>query len=251
MHSFLEEHKKGGEDCERMRCAIYLVAFAVFASAVTAVAGNCAALNFTTCNRTSACSWCPTMLHADVGVCYNSTDGSRCCDAPSKSVTCSHSEACCNYQNHDNPHCCDMNSPCCDFGCCLPSEICEPFNGCVPVTFDCPSVNHAYVVKCKANLEICCGSGTMSPMCIPVNSSLKCCEHRIAATTCEKDEECCGGGGPGASSYASCCPPGARCCQTSGFGYSSCCSGNTTCCSGYSNSACCSPGARCDDGRCV
>lgn len=118
-------------------------------------------------------------------------------------------------------------------------------------TFDCSSVNHVYVVKCKTNLETCCGEGTMSPMCLPVNSSLTCCQHRIAATTCEKDHQCCGGGGPGASSSAFCCQPGARCCWTSGFGYSPCCSGNTTCCSGYTNSACCSPGARCDDGRCV
>ena len=233
-----------------MPCAIYLAAFVVFASAVTAVAGNCAAFNFTMCERLPACSWCPSTMHADVGVCYNYTDGSRCCAAENMSVACSRSEKCCGAESH-NATCCGANSTCCGGQCCGPNEACDPSNKCQPDTFDCPSVNHVYVVKCKTNLETCCGYGTMGPTCLPVNGPKRCCTYNIASGVCFSNETCCGGGGPGASSSVFCCKPATSCCWASGRnGYGTCCPEGLSCCRGDSYSSCCSEAERCYSGTC-
>ena len=144
----------------------YVLTFAIFVIAVTADDKCAAQHSISTCGHTPTCAWCPSTKHADVGVCYNYTDGSRCCEAQNMSVACSRSEKCCGAESH-LATCCGANKTCCGGQCCGDDEICEPFNGCVPATFECASINNAYVAKCKTNLEICCGRDTMNPTCLP------------------------------------------------------------------------------------
>ena len=226
-----------------MRCAIYLVAFAVFASAVTAVAGNCAAFNFTMCERLAACSWCPSTMHADVGVCYNYTDGSRCCAAENVSVACSRSEKCCGAESH-NATCCGANRTCCGGQCCGPNEVCDPSNKCQPDTFYCSTI------KCKTNLETCCGYYDAHPQCLPKNGSKQCCSNYQSSAVCEKNETCCGSYGFTPHPISFCCKSGTSCCWST-HRESPCCPIGTTCCNNYRYTTCCSEAFRCVNGECV